>query len=48
MTHVMVVEPQPRRFTVTDYYRMADAGILGPDDRVEPIGGEIVETSPHR
>jgi hypothetical protein len=31
-----------RRFTVGEYYRMADAGILGPDERVELIEGEIV------
>jgi Uma2 family endonuclease len=33
-------------FTVTDYHKMGEAGILGEDDRVELIEGEIVDLSP--
>jgi Uma2 family endonuclease len=42
----MAVQFQRRRFTVDDYYQMARAGILKPDDRVELIDGEIVQLSP--
>lgn len=35
-----------RRFTVGEYHRMAEAGILGEDDRVELLGGELVEMTP--
>jgi Uma2 family endonuclease len=38
---------RPRRlFTVDEYHRMAEAGIFGPDERVELIEGDIVEMAP--
>jgi Uma2 family endonuclease len=33
-------------FTVSDYYRMAQAGILRPEARVELIEGEIIDMPP--
>jgi Uma2 family endonuclease len=35
-----------RLFTVEEYHRMAEAGILGPDERVELVRGVIREMSP--
>ncbi len=40
------VELSRRRFTVTDYMRLAESGILAEEERVELIRGEIVETPP--
>jgi Uma2 family endonuclease len=42
----MAVEIARRRFTVDEYHRMGEAGILREDDRVELIDGEIVEMTP--
>lgn len=42
----MSVQIAKRCFNVGEYYRMAEAGILTEDDRVELIEGEIVEMSP--
>jgi Uma2 family endonuclease len=42
----MAVNPTRRLFTVDEYHRMADAGIFSEDDRIELIGGEIVQMTP--
>jgi Uma2 family endonuclease len=42
----MSVQIAKRYFNVSEYYRMAEAGILTADDRVELIEGEIVQMSP--
>ena len=42
----MAVQPLRRRFTVDEYYRMGQIGILSEDDRLELLDGEIVEMVP--
>ena len=42
----MATEISKRLFTVHEYHRMVDAGILTEDDRVELIHGEILAMSP--
>jgi Uma2 family endonuclease len=42
----MATEVSRRLFTVHDYHRMVQAGILCEDDRVELIRGEILAMSP--
>jgi len=47
MNAVMSEDFIPRhRFTVQDYYRMAEVGLLAPDARVELIEGEIIDMVP--
>jgi hypothetical protein len=31
------------RLTVRDYHRLAEAGVLGEDDRVELLEGQLVD-----
>ena len=38
--------PEKRKFTVAEYYRMAEVGILGPEERVELIEGEVLVMAP--
>ncbi len=35
--------PQPVRFTVKDYHRLAALGFLGEDDHIELIRGELIQ-----
>jgi Uma2 family endonuclease len=42
----MRAEVTKKLFSVDDYYRMLDAGILAEDDRLELIEGEIIQMSP--
>ncbi|HEX8147424.1 MAG TPA: Uma2 family endonuclease [Pyrinomonadaceae bacterium] len=44
----MSVQVVKRSFTVAEYRRMVEVGILSEDDRVELIDGEVFEMSPIR
>lgn len=46
MSAETTVELVRRRFSVAEYERMGEAGILGEDDRVELLNGEIVQMTP--
>ncbi|MEA2573516.1 MAG: hypothetical protein QOH93_814 [Chloroflexia bacterium] len=39
-------QPSRHRFSVDEYYKMTEVGILSEDDRVELIEGEIVNMAP--
>lgn len=41
-----LVHAQPRRIRADEYYRMAETGIFGREERVELIDGTIVSMSP--
>jgi Uma2 family endonuclease len=41
----MSVQTQ-HRFSVEDYYRMAETGVLRPNARVELLAGRIIDMSP--
>jgi Uma2 family endonuclease len=46
MSQIAVDPPRRHRLSVSDYYRMAEVGILSPDARVELIDGEIIDMAP--
>lgn len=42
----MTLAPEIRRLSVQDYHRMAEAGILAPDERIELIEGQLFQMAP--
>lgn len=43
---MQTAEPHPRLWTREEYYKIAEAGVFRPGERVELIGGRIVAMSP--
>jgi Uma2 family endonuclease len=41
-----MLAPAKHRFSVKEYYRMAETGVLHPDARVELLDGQITDMSP--
>ena len=46
MSSAMHEWPRRHRITVEHYYRMAEAGLFAPDERVELVNGEIIDMPP--
>ena len=44
----MRIEAEKKLFTSDDIEKMYEAGILGPDDRVELLDGEVILMKPGR
>ena len=42
----VTVLPVRHKLRVEQYYRMADAGIFGKDDRIELIDGDLIDMAP--
>ncbi len=42
-----MLDLSPRRWSVDEYNKMAECGVIGPDERVELIDGEVVPLSAH-
>lgn len=41
-----MIAPTKHRFTVEEYHRMGETGLLRPDARVELLNGEVIDMSP--
>ena len=46
-TAPLALAPTRRRFTVAEYYAMADAGIFSPEERVELLDGDVIPWPPY-
>jgi Uma2 family endonuclease len=42
----MATKTTPRKFSVEEFYKLAEVGVLSEDDRVELLDGQIMVMSP--
>jgi len=43
---VAVLQPEVRKFSIAEYYRLAETGVLLPFERVELLNGQIIRMAP--
>jgi Uma2 family endonuclease len=43
---VTVLQPERRKFSIAEYYKLAETGILAPTERVELLNGQIIRMAP--
>jgi len=48
MIPVVSATPRPKVWARSEYERLVEAGILGPEDRLELLEGEIIQFGPEK
>ncbi len=43
---VTILQPELRKFSIAEYYKLAETGVLGPSERVELLNGQIIRMAP--
>jgi Uma2 family endonuclease len=43
---ITILQPELRKFSIAEYYRLAETGVLGPSERVELLNGQIIRMAP--
>ena len=41
-----VLQPELRKFSIAEYYKLAETGVLAPSERVELLNGQIIRMAP--
>ena len=43
---VPTLQPELRKFSIAEYYKLAETGVLAPSERVELLNGQIIRMAP--